>query len=250
MNSFARLRSVSLAVVAAAIAALAVAGASFFRSFTALSELAVAYHFPTEQAWTLPIALDGLAIAATASAAVAKTRRGRGYAWFLLVAGTVASVVANGIHAYELTASPVGVGIAVVLPLVTLAATHLAIELARQHRDDETEPGTDRDRDAAPVDDETELETTPAPVALLRVAPDPEPVAEASVAPKATPVARKPRRIATAGDGDELRDRALRLVADGVTYRDAGAKLGVSKDRVYRWVKEQRATEAPVAAAS
>lgn len=247
MNRSARLRSVSPAVVAAALAALAVAGASFFRSFTALSELAVAYHFPTAQAWTLPIALDGLAIAATASAAVAKTRRGRGYAWFLLVAGTVASVVANGIHAYELTRSPVGVGIAVVLPLVTLAATHLAIELARQQRNDETEPETDRDRDAAPVDDETELETTPAPVALLRVAPEPEPVA--AVIDETKPVARKPRRTATVGD-DEIRDRALRLVADGVTYRDVAAKLEISKDRVYRWVKEQRATETPVAAAS
>ena len=160
-----------LAVAAAALAALAVAGASFYRSFTSLSELAVAYSFPVAQAWTLPISLDGLVIVATAAAAV--SRRARWYAWALLVAGTVASVAANGIHAWELTASPIGVGIAVVPPLVTLAAVHLAIMLARQSDDAETATAIDRDPIGAPVDetDETPVEPEPRPVARLHVAP-------------------------------------------------------------------------------
>lgn len=231
----------TLAVAAAALAALAVAGASFYRSFTSLSELAVAYSFPTSQAWTLPISLDGLVIVATAAAAV--SRRARWYAWALLIAGTIASVIANGIHAWELTASPVGVGIAVVPPLVTLAAVHLAIMLARQSDDDETTTATDRDPIVAPVDDETPAEPETRPVARLHVAP---PVETADVAPmpqRATARRAKPSRPVD----DELAATAIGLVADGMSLRAAGEKLGVSKDRVHRWVKAHREAHAVAA---
>ncbi|WP_343466457.1 helix-turn-helix domain-containing protein [Rhodococcus aetherivorans] len=231
----------TLAVAAAAIAALAVAGASFYRSFTSLSELAVAYSFPAEQAWTLPISLDGLVIVATAAAAV--SRRARWYAWALLVAGTIASVVANGIHAWELTASPIGVGIAVVPPLVTLAAVHLAILLARQSDGDETATATDHDPIVAPVDDETDETDEPTrPVARLHVAP---PVETPDVAP--IPQRAAARRATPRPVDDDLAATAIGLVADGMSLRAAGEKLGVSKDRVHRWVKAHREAQAVAA---
>lgn len=232
-----------LAVAAAALAALAVAGASFYRSFTSLSELAVAYSFPVAQAWTLPISLDGLVIVATAAAAV--SRRARWYAWALLVAGTVASVVANGIHAWELTTSPVGVWIAVLPPLVTLAAVHLAIMLARQSDDAETATAIDRDPIGAPIDetDETPVEPEPRPVARLHVAPT---VETADVAPM--PQRATARRVKTSRPvDDELAATAIGLVADGMSLRAAGEKLGVSKDRVHRWVKAHREAHAVAA---
>lgn len=207
----------TIAVAAAALAALAVAGASFYRSFTSLSELAVAYSFPAEQAWTLPISLDGLVIVATAAAAV--SRRARWYAWALLVAGTVASVVANGIHAWELTASPVGVWIAVLPPLVTLAAVHLAIMLARQSDDAATDVDNKRPEIITTSPDEP-AEPEPRPVTRLRVA---------------APV------------DDELRANAIQLVTEGHSLRAAGEKLGVSKDRVHRWVREHRAAQTAAA---
>ncbi|WP_288076791.1 helix-turn-helix domain-containing protein [Rhodococcus sp. (in: high G+C Gram-positive bacteria)] len=214
-----RMSRQTLAVTAAALAALAVAAASFYRSFTSLSELAVAYSFPAAQAWTLPISLDGLVIVATAAAAV--SRRARWYAWALLVAGTVASVVANGIHAWELTASPVGVWIAVLPPLVTLAAVHLAIMLARQQHDD-----------AADVDNKRPEIITTSPDEPAEPEPQPRPVTRLRVAPVVD---------------DELRTNAIQLVTEGHSLRAAGQKLGVSKDRVHRWVREHRAAQAAAA---
>lgn len=230
-------------VAIAAAAAVAVAATSFLRSFTALAELATDYGVPLSQAWTIPVAVDGLVIVATVSAAV--SQRARGYAWFLLIAGTVLSVAGNGIHAWELTSSVTGVGIAVVPPIVTLAAVHLTIELARQNSSSETATAPDLDRDALPVD-ETPADSAPRPVSVLRIAPDVAPTATATVAPKRTP---KPRPKRDESD-DELRDEALRLVVSGLSLRATGEQIGVSKDKVHRWVKEHKAQQETAAAAS
>lgn len=111
-----------------------VAGLAFSMSFTKLSRLAGANGVDGWQAWMLPILLDGLVIVATAASASMK--RGRWYAWVLLLAGTAASVVGN--VAYAQMASP-GNTVALVLaaapPVVLFLVTHLTISLAHQDRD-------------------------------------------------------------------------------------------------------------------
>ncbi len=232
----------TVAVTLAALAAAAVAGTSFWRSFTAIAELAVAYQVPADQAWMIPVAVDGLVVVATVAAAVAQHRVARAYSWFLLVAGTVASVAGNGIHAWQLTGSPIGVGIAVLPPLVTLAAVHLTILLARQDSDVATAPACDSEPEPirAPLDDDTERDETPRPVTQLHVAPT-TPVASAP-APATRQVRRAATRTSDATD-TELRARAIDcVITEGKTIRATGAELGVSKDKVQRWVTAYRAT--------
>ncbi|MGN0126030.1 MAG: DUF2637 domain-containing protein, partial [Rhodococcus sp. (in: high G+C Gram-positive bacteria)] len=64
----------TVAVALAAVAAVAVAVTSFWRSFTAIAELAVEYKVPADQAWMIPVAVDGLVVVATVAAAVARHR--------------------------------------------------------------------------------------------------------------------------------------------------------------------------------
>ncbi|WP_395704828.1 helix-turn-helix domain-containing protein [Rhodococcus ruber] len=238
----------TVAATAAAVAAVAVAATGFWRSFTALADLATAYGVPPSQAWTLPIAVDGLVVAATVAAAA--RHNARWYAWALLVAGTVASVAGNGIHAWLITTSPIGVGIAVLPPLVTLAAVHLAILMARQQRDTTVAATTiDRDPTVEPVRDTTPTIPAPRPVSVLHVAPPAvtcdTPARPTAVAP--TPAApAAPAATATKPAGatvdDDTRTEALRLIASGQSIRAVGEHLGVSKDRVHRWVKAHRDT--------
>ncbi|BDB59013.1 MULTISPECIES: DUF2637 domain-containing protein [Rhodococcus] len=234
----------TVAVALAALAAAAVAGTSFWRSFTAIAELAVAYQVPADQAWMIPVAVDGLVVVATVAAAVARHRVARAYSWFLLVAGTVASVAGNGIHAWQLTVSPIGVGIAVLPPLVTLAAVHLTILLARQGDNVATAPVRDSEPEPirAPLDDDTERDKAPRPVTQLHVAPA-TPVASATAPAAATrQVRRVTSRTSDATDA-ELRARAIHcVITEGKTVRATGAELGVSKDKVQRWVTAHRAT--------
>lgn len=243
----------TVAVTLAAVAAVAVAVTSFWRSFTAIAELAIDYKVPADQAWMIPVAVDGLVVVATVAAAVARHSIARGYSWALLVAGTVVSVAGNGIHAWQLTESPIGVGIAVIPPLVTLAAVHLTILLARQDDDTATAPV----RDTAPeptratVADGTGREDStdappPRPVTRLRVAPATSP------RPAATPQQDHSPATPEANATDaELKAVAIRrVIEEGKTVRATGAELGVSKDKVQRWVTAYRATLAEPAVAS
>lgn len=240
----------TVAATAAAVAAVAVAATGFWRSFTALADLATAYGVPPSQAWTLPIAVDGLVVAATVAAAA--RHNARWYAWALLVAGTVASVAGNGIHAWLITTSPIGVGIAVLPPLVTLAAVHLAILMARQQRDTTVAATTiDRDPTVEPVRDTTPAIPASRPVSVLHVAPSAAtcdtPARPTAVAPTPTAPAATAATPATATTVDDTRTEALRLVASGQSIRAVGEHLGVSKDRVHRWVKAHRDTETAAA---
>ncbi len=238
----------TVAVALAAVAAAAVAGTSFWRSFTAIAELAVAYQVPADQAWMIPVAVDGLVVVATVAAAVARHRVARAYSWFLLVAGTVASVVGNGIHAWQLTHSPIGVGIAVLPPLVTLAAVHLTILLARQGDEVATAPVRDSEPEPvrAPLGDDAERNATPRPATQLHIASATRVASATAPAPAPAPATRQVPRVATrtsdATDA-ELRARAIHhVITEGKTIRATGAELGVSKDKVQRWVTAHRAT--------
>ncbi|QDH93046.1 hypothetical protein SEA_STEPHIG9_31 [Mycobacterium phage Stephig9] len=108
-----------------------VAGLAFSMSFTKLSGLAGANGVSGWQAWMLPIILDGLVVVATAASAAMK--RGRWYAWLLLVAGTAASVAGNMAYAHMVAPGNV---VALILaagpPIVLFLVTHLTIMLAHQ----------------------------------------------------------------------------------------------------------------------
>lgn len=251
-----RSRGATAAVAGSAVAAVAVAALAFWLSFAALADLAARFGVPAGQAWAFPLVVDGLVVVSTVAAA-AMTRH-RWYAWALLVVGTIVSVAGNGIHAWHLTASQIGVGIAVIPPLGTLAAIHLTIMLAQQGRDSITadpelattvDTGTKHDdvadRDEAP-------EPAPAPVRRLRAAPATASRLAATPGDAAAACATQPTltpEVATTAVKDtELRERALRLVAEGMSRRATAAQLGVSKDKVQRWVAE-RATATSATAA-
>lgn len=233
----------TVAVALAAVAAVAVAASAFTRSFSALSDLAVMHQWPATEAWILPIALDGMIVVPTVAAVV--RRSARWYAWFLLVAGTILSCAGNGVHAWLTTTSHIAVALAVIPPLVTLAAVHLTILLARQASDTATAPASDtapepiRATVPANTDRDDRTDTTPArPVTRLRVAPETAPRPAATPRQDHSPATPK----ANATD-DELKTVAIRrVVEEGKTVRATGAELGVSKDKVQRWVTAHRAT--------
>lgn len=243
----------TVAVALAAVAAVAVAVTSFWRSFTAIAELAVEYKVPADQAWMIPVAVDGLVVVTTVAAAVARHRVARAYSWALLVAGTIVSVAGNGVHAWQLTESPIGVGIAVIPPLVTLAAVHLTILLARQDNDTATAPARDTWSEpiVATVADSPERDTPrdatpPRPVTRLRVAPATRPRPAATPRQDHSPATPKADATDT-----ELEAVAIhRVVYEKKSVRATGAELGVSKDKVQRWVTAYRATLDEAAVAS
>ena len=260
----------TVAVALATLAALAVALSAFARSFSALSDLAVMHEWPADQAWILPVALDGMIIVPTVAAVV--RRDARWYAWSLLVAGTILSVAGNGIHAWLTAMSHIAVGLAVIPPIVTLAAVHLTIVVARQDRDTATNRGENMPENmpavppVAPDDHDkpsrdTDTDETPRPVRRLRVAPATPAPLVAAPAGETTPVATQqtlsldvapavaPKRTVrrSSKHDDTVRAEALRRVAAGETLRDVADQLGVSKDAVWRW-KRDAATPAGVAA--
>ncbi|MEZ5152151.1 helix-turn-helix domain-containing protein [Rhodococcus zopfii] len=266
----------AVAVILATLAALAVAAATFTRSFSALSDLAVMHQWPTDEAWILPVALDGMIVVPTVAAVV--RREARWYAWSLLAAGTILSCAGNGVHAWLTAASQIAVALAIVPPLFTFFAVHLAIVIARQDRDTATNRGENMPENmpavppVAPDDHDktirdTDRDEAPRPITRLRVAPATPASATPSGATQqlldldvdsataATPVASEtqassaPRRPVRRGSkhGDEVRAEALRRLADGETIRDVADQLSVSKDAVWRW-KRDAATPAAVAA--
>lgn len=232
-----RSHGATAAVAGSAVAAVAVAGLAFWLSFAALADLAARFGVPAGQAWAFPLVVDGLVVVSTVAAAA--MHRHRWYAWALLVVGTIVSVTGNGIHAWHLTASSIGVGIAVIPPLVTLAAIHLTIMLAQQGRDTATPtPVTSDVSDFEHVSEDEQEAPAPAPrpVTRLRVAP-PVATRDTSIEQATLDLDVAPTTAPTA---NAVRDEALRLVAGGLSVRAAGEQLGVSKDRVHRWVKQAR----------
>lgn len=192
-----------------AVAAVAVSLLAAWLSFTALSDLARMHGIPSHQSAAFPLVVDGLVIVSTVAAAT--LQHSRWYAWSLLVTGTIVSVAGNGIHAWMTTGSTVAVGIAILPPLVNLAAIHLAIHLATQ------------DRTPAPVVIESDQSVTESePVEVPEVAPE---VAEESQE-MLQPVALVSREV-----------QALRLVESGMSKRAVAVQLGVSDTTVRRWLK-------------
>ena len=163
-----------------AVATYAIAILAFALSYANLADLAARAGYGTVMAHAWPLVVDGLAVVATS--AVMRLRGGRVYAWSLLGAATIISVVA-GAAAHLLPAGPLpgwaGAAVAVIPPACLLVAPHLAVQL---QRDATTATHTDAADAAthAPVetdapDDEPTRETEPwadAPVVTLAAVPD------------------------------------------------------------------------------
>jgi hypothetical protein len=119
---------------------VAIALGGFWLSFTSLSDLAGSAGIPTSQAWVWPLIVDGMIVVATVSVMALSTHgwRATWFPWLLLMAGTVVSVLGNGVHAalYGDPAMSVSIRVAIsaVPPLVLLASTHLAAMLIRRAR--------------------------------------------------------------------------------------------------------------------
>lgn len=142
----------STAALIAQIGNIGIAALSFWLSFVALADLARRSGFAEPQALAWPLIVDGLIVVSTA-AAMAMPRAG--YPWALLVLGAAVSLAGNGIHAWELTRSPVAVCVSLVPPLWLLASTHLTVRL--MHRTAvENAPADERcdEPDTAEVDGE------------------------------------------------------------------------------------------------
>ncbi|RRQ26336.1 DUF2637 domain-containing protein [Rhodococcus sp. Eu-32] len=116
----------STAALIAQIGNIGIAALSFWLSFVALADLARRSGFAEPQALAWPLIVDGLIVVSTA-AAMAMPRAV--YPWALLVLGAAVSLAGNGIHAWELTRSPVAVCVSLVPPLWLLASTHLTVRL-------------------------------------------------------------------------------------------------------------------------
>ena len=215
-----------------AAATYGIAVIAFALSYANLSALAVRAGYGPDMAKVWPLAIDGLAVVATV--AVMRLRSSRTYAWSLLGASTVVSIVA-GAAAHLLPAGPLpgwaGALVAVVPPLCLLVAPHLAVQL---HRDatagDAVAPAGDGESidaecdaaavetdaisavgDATQADDQECRTATPCDIALFDLPRQP-------VMPR-----------------DEMRQRALELVAEGMSNYAAAAEVGTSEASVRRW---------------
>ncbi|MDR2373134.1 MAG: DUF2637 domain-containing protein [Bifidobacteriaceae bacterium] len=113
-----------------------VACLAFLLSFTALTRLAGRAGVAAGLGWAWPLIVDGTIVVATVAVVALRDRRGQGYAWLLLVCGALVSVTANAVQAAMPAgaALPAGLAAAVcsVPPVVLLAITHLTVVLARR----------------------------------------------------------------------------------------------------------------------
>lgn len=218
----------------AAATTYGIAVLAFALSYANLAALAGRAGYGELMAHVWPLVVDGLAVVATA--AVMRLRSSRRYAWSLLAASTVVSIVA-GAAAHLLPPGPLpgwaGAAVAVIPPLCLLVAPHLAVQLHRDAADAMSEGITEaEDQDAA--DD----------------APQPD---EPTVAPEPELTDDLERRSATHLDAlfdlpaadvtpidaprDERRRRALHLLATtAMSQRAVAREVGTSEASVRRWV--------------
>jgi len=188
-------------------ATIAIAVLAFGLSYTKLVDLAERAGYGTYAAHAWPLIVDGLTIVATRG--VLRLDTGRRYAWTLLAAGTLMSMVA-AVATQLLPPGPLppvaAAAVSVVPPLCLLVAPHLAVQLS---------PGEEMRPDC----DSPEVET--AALIVEEVALIPQPGSDQHVD---EPVDR--------------RSRALELLATtNMSQRAVAKEVGVTETSVRRWVK-------------
>lgn len=187
---------------------------AFVLSYGKLVDLALRAGYDDIPAHLWPLIVDGLTVVATRG--VMRLERNR-YPWALLGAATVVSVAANiGNHLLPPgPLSPVAAAtVSIVPPLCLLVAPHLAVRLMKAD----------------------------APATEAVAVPSPTPPADAENVPEP-----EAPRLQVAATGDDRRNRALRLVAGGMSQRAAAREVGVTDTTVRRWIKAAAASD-PAAA--
>ncbi|WP_234391282.1 DUF2637 domain-containing protein [Nocardia suismassiliense] len=175
----------------AVVTIVGVGAAAFRLSFATLKDLAVIAHVPADQAWLLPVVIDGTILLATLGTLVLANSPDRRYFVRLLIIGAVVSIVGNCLHAVvsglvlPVWASAVlAAVVAAIAPVSLLADTHgLAVLLRAAQHNSTPAPAP------VPLADEVadQPAETPAP------APEPEPVP--SVVPRPRPAVVPVRSI-------------------------------------------------------
>lgn len=196
---------------------------SFIASASALVAVAAWAALPPALGWTIPVTIDGGILAYTAVALVHR-HRGEGVfrAWGAVGAFTAISAGANAAYALALGGDRpqwqvlVGAGIAALMPVAVMAATHALAGIAVAPA-----PAAPR-RTAA-----TKLASTSS------TPPGPEPALAAVLTPRA-------ETSNAAGDREALQDQARRLAVDGQPQRAIAEELGVGKSTIARWLAEDR----------
>lgn len=190
----------------------------------------------------IPVAVDGLVVVTAVVAAVARHGVARAYSWFLLVAGTVASVAGNAIHAWKLTHSPIGVGITILPAPVTLAVVHLTILLARQGDEVATAPVRDIEPEPirVPFDEDNKRDGVTghsAPSCSCETCRQRHGTwgCDATDNPFVSQHLSPMRQTQSSVPG-----RSRCVISEGKTIRVIGAELGIAKDKVQGWLTAHR----------
>ncbi|ORL15429.1 DUF2637 domain-containing protein [Prescottella equi] len=242
-----------------AYASYGIAVLAFALSYSKLVDLADRAGYSEHMAQLWPLAVDGLAV--MAARAVMRLKAGRGFAWALLVGGTVVSILAAILGAMVPPGPlpPFATAAVTIIPPICLP---LAAHLARKMRDAAPQDAAVPEADAAALEIATPEEAVSTTAVLPQetsAAPEPEvshlfevtvPAAVrqpkdgvvAAVVDAAPDAAAKKRKVATSrtsatrrsADPDLIAD-AVRLLAAGTSYRGIGRALGIDDRTVRRW---------------
>ncbi|WP_280498311.1 DUF2637 domain-containing protein [Nocardia farcinica] len=214
----------------AAAIILGVGVAAFRLSYSTLEDLAVLAHIPARDAWLFPLIVDGTILLATAGVLVCPGRERR-FFLSVLVVGSAVSVAGNSLHAVaggQPLPAWASALVAAIAPVSLLADTHgLALLFRVSQRKPESAPVSE----VAPVEVEQEH---PEPAVVADSAEEPEQVKAADLAPV------KPRRRAKARRDPAVVARAAALRAEGASYADIAAALGVSARTAAAYVAKSK----------
>lgn len=202
-----------LARVVAALIIVGVGVAAFVLSFAALKGLAVMAHIPWDLAGLLPVVVDGTIILATLGWLVLANHPDRGYFLGMLAAGAAVSIAGNSLHAGmagQVMPWWASALVAAIAPVSLLADTHgLAVLFRASQHDSPPESATQPVQDA--------------------------PVTVAAGQRKSAGSRRDPAKVA----------RAVAMRAEGKTYSEIAAALGVSERTAANYAPKPAGTPAP-----
>ncbi|MET8875576.1 DUF2637 domain-containing protein [Nocardia sp. NPDC004604] len=180
--------------VFAVVTIIGVGVAAFRLSFATLKDLAVLAHIPADDAWLLPVVIDGTILLATAGTLVLANHPDRRYFLRLLIIGAAVSIVGNCLHAVvsgmalpTWASAVLSAVVAAIAPISLLADTHgLAVLLRAAQHNSAPAP--------APVADEVADQPVEAPapaveeIAEVVEVPAPQPLPVPVPAPHIRPV--------------------------------------------------------------
>ncbi|MDH6678432.1 hypothetical protein M2284_002635 [Rhodococcus sp. LBL1] len=223
---------------------VAIYAAAAVLSFGSLSDIAQRSNVTVPELW--PLLIDGVVLAAT----VAVVAGAGGYAWFLVIAGTATSVASNVLHS-ALPDGPLPVivraTVAAVPPLALVAVAHLTVTLRRTHIEaTAAATGEDGVSRTHPIGDSTaphhgDEQKGPHSVRTPDVLEEDISDTSGDIAttntvapPVATTTDQSPSDTATVVD-DDIKARAMVLLADGVPPREVAEQLGIHRGTAYKW---------------